>query len=310
MASVLSAPHFHNEEAAYAFVEARIWPEGPHCPHCGCTAEKIGELKGKSTRIGVRKCYGCRKPFTVKVGTIFEASHVPLHIWLQAIHLICSSKKGISTNQLKRTLGVAMKTAWFLGHRIREAMREDRGIFAAPLGGAGMVVEADEAYIGRDAEKKLKGPGQKQPVMSLVERNGMVRSFHIANVNRNTLRAIIGKHVSAESRFMTDESRLYTAIGWNFAQHGTVGHAAKEFVRGDIHTNTVEGYFSILKRGITGVYHHVSEAHLRRYLVEFDFRYNNRAKLGVNDEMRAERALKGVVGKRLTYETTRIGRSA
>jgi transposase-like protein len=310
MASVLSAPHFHNEEAAYVFVEARIWPEGPHCPHCGCTAEKIGELKGKSTRIGVRKCYGCRKPFTVKVGTIFEASHVPLHIWLQAIHLICSSKKGISTNQLKRTLGVAMKTAWFLGHRIREAMREDRGIFAPPLGGTGKMVEADEAYIGRDGAKKLKGPGEKQPVISLVERDGMVRSFHVANLRAESLRPIIDKHIARASRLMTDESNIYAGIGWNFAQHGTVMHSAKEFVRGDIHTNTVEGYFSILKRGITGVYHHVSEAHLRRYLVEFDFRYNNRMGLGVNDEMRAERALKGVIGKRLTYETTRVGRSA
>lgn len=304
MTSVLSAPHFHNEETAYAFVEARIWPNGPTCPHCGCTAEKIGELKGKSTRIGVRKCYGCRKPFTVKVGTIFEASHVPLHIWLQAIHLICSSKKGISTNQLKRTLGVAMKTAWFLGHRIREAMREDRGIFAPPLGVAGKVVEADEAYIGRDANKKLKGPGEKQSVLALVEREGMIRTFHVANVKGGTLRAIVSKHVSAASRFMTDESNIYAGIGWNFAQHRTVNHTSKEFVRGDIHTNTVEGYFSIPKHGITGVYHHVSEAHLRRYLVEFDFRYNNRAALGVNDEMRAERALVGVKGKRLTYQTT------
>jgi len=310
MASVLSAPHFHNEEAAYDFVEARIWPEGPHCPHCGCTAEKIGELKGKSTRIGVRKCYGCRKPFTVKVGTIFEASHVPLHIWLQAIHLICSNKKGISTNQLKRTLGVAMKTAWFLGHRIREAMGEDRGIFAPPLGGTGKVVEADEAYIGRDGAKKFKGPGEKQPVISLVERDGMVRSFHVANLRAESLRPIIDKHVARASRFMTDESNIYSGIGWNFAQHGTVMHSAKEFVRGDIHTNTVEGYFSILKRGITGVYQHVSEAHLRRYLVEFDFRYNNRVALGVNDEMRTERALLGVKGKRLTYQTTGGKRTA
>jgi len=310
MASVLSAPHFHNEEAAYAFVEARIWPEGPTCPHCGCTADKIGELKGKSTRISVRKCYGCRKPFTVKVGTIFESSHVPLHIWLQAMHLICSSKKGISTNQLKRTLGVAMKTAWFLGHRIREAMREDRGIFAPQLGGAGKVIEADEAYIGRDANKKLKGPGEKQAVVSLVERDGMVRSFHIANVRGETIRAILSKHASVQSRFMTDESNIYAGIGWNFAEHGTVMHSAKEFVRGDIHTNTVEGYFSILKRGITGVYQHVSEAHLRRYLVEFDFRYNNRVALGVNDEMRTERALLGVKGKRLTYQTTGGKRAA
>jgi len=303
MASVLSAPHFHDEAAAYAYVEARIWTNGRVCPHCG-VFDRSGALKGKSNRIGLYKCYACRKPFTVKIGTIFEASHIPLRDWLVAIHLICSSKKGISSNQLHRTLGITLKSAWFMSHRIREAMRQDRGIFAPPLGGAGKVVEADEAYIGRDGSRKLKGPGEKQSVLALVERDGMVRSFHVANVKGETLRAIVGKHISAASRLMTDESNIYAGIGWNFAQHGTVMHSAKEFVRGDIHTNTVEGYFSILKRGITGVYHHVSEAHLRRYLVEFDFRHNNRIALGINDEMRAERALVGVKGKRLTYRTT------
>jgi len=307
---IFTAAHFQDEEAAFAYIEARVWPEGPVCPFCGGTHERIKKLGGKTTRLGLWKCYQCMKPFTVKIRTVFESSHVKLHLWLQAMHLICSSKKGISSNQLHRTLGVTLKTAWFMSHRIREAMRQDRGLFAPPMGGAGKIVEADEAYIGRDANKKLKGPGVKQAVMALVEREGMIRSFHVANVRGETLRAIIGKHVSAQSRFMTDESNIYAGIGWNFAQHGTVMHTAKEFVRGDIHTNTVEGYFSILKRGITGVYQHVSEAHLRRYLVEFDFRYNNRAKLGVNDEMRTERAIKGVVGKRLTYQTAGERRTA
>jgi len=300
--SILARPYFHDETAAYAELESIVWPNGPVCPHCGAT-DRIAPLTGKSHRIGLKKCYHCRQQFTVKVGTVFEQSHVPLHKWLQAAYLMCSSKKGISSNQLHRTLGVTLKTAWFMSHRLREAMREDRGIFAPPLGGAGKIVEADEAYISRDPTKTSKGPGPKKAVMALVERDGMVRSFHVANVRGETLRAIISKHVSAQSHFMTDEARVYTGIGWNFAAHGTVVHGAKEYVRGDIHTNTVEGYFSILKRGITGVYQHVSEAHLRRYLVEFDFRYNHRAKLGVNDSYRTEKMLRGIVGKRLTYQT-------
>lgn len=310
--SVLNAPHFQNEAAAFEYVEARLWPDGPVCPHCG-ECERIGELKGKTTRVGLRKCYACRKPFTVRQGTIFESSHLPLHLWLQVIHLMCASKKGISTRQVQRMLQCSMKTAWFLTHRIREAMAEKHGIFTDPLGGAGKIIEADEAFIGRDAEKKLAGPGPQFPVMSLVERDGRVRSFHIPNVTGVTLGSVLARHAHPESRLMTDDSRTYLQFGWNFADHGRVTHSAREYVsRQDptIHTNTVEGHFSILKRGIYGTYHHVSEAHLKRYLAEFDFRYNTRERLGVNDTARAELALAGARGKRLTYQTTGRARQA
>jgi transposase-like protein len=306
MVSVLSATHFHNEAAAYDFVEARLWPNGPVCPFCGATKEHIGRLSGKSTRAGLRKCYACRKPFTVKMGTVLESSHAPLRIWLQAIHLICSSKKGISTRQLQRTLGVGMKTAWFLGHRIREMMKTDFGLFTPPLGGSGMTIEVDETFIGRKPGMKIKqGGGHKHAVLALVERDGGVRSFHVPNVKAETLRAIIATHASRTSHLMSDEATAYVAIGWNFASHGSVKHSADEYVRGNIHTNTIEGFFSILKRGVYGVYQHVSESHLKRYLAEFDFRYSNREKLGVNDVGRAEIALKGAKGKRLTYATSR-----
>jgi transposase-like protein len=305
--SVLNAPHFQNEAAAFEYVEARLWPEGPVCPHCG-ERERIGELKGKTTRVGLRKCYACRKPFTVRMGTIFESSHLPLHLWLQVIHLMCSSKKGISTRQVQRMLDCSMKTAWFLTHRIREAMAEKRGIFTDPLGGEGKVIEADEAYIGRDGTKKLAGPGPHFPVMSLVERQGKVRSFHIPNVTGVTLGSVLARHASPASRLMTDDSPTYRTFGWNFADHGRVTHSEGEYVSKQdptIHTNTVEGYFSILKRGIFGVYHHVSEAHLKRYLAEFDYRYNTREKLGFKDTDRAALAVVGARGKRLTYQTTR-----
>ncbi len=303
--SVLNAPHFQNEDAAFAYVEGRIWPNGPVCHHCGnCNGERIRKLAGKTTRRGLYKCYECGKPFTVRMGTIFESSHLPLHLWLQIIHLMCASKKGISTRQIQRMLACSMKTAWFLGHRIREAMTEKHGVIISPLGGEGVTLEADEAFIGRDASKKLAGPGPQEPVFSLVERGGKVRSFHVANVTANTLQSVISRHALAQSDFRTDEAQVYVGIGWNFNSHETVCHSAKEYVRGDAHTNTVEGYFSILKRGIYGVYQHVSEAHLKRYLSEFDFRYNNRIKLGIDDVARADNALDGVVGKRLTYQTT------
>jgi transposase-like protein len=304
--SVLNAPHFQNEEAAFAYVEARLWPNGPTCPHCG-ECERIGRLTGKTTRIGLRKCYSCRKPFTVRQGSIFESSHLPLHLWLQVIHLMCASKKGISTRQVQRMLDCSMKTAWFLTHRIREAMTEKHGIFTPPLGGEGKVVESDEAFIGRDATKKLKGPGPMLPVMSLVERDGQVRSFHVPNVTGVTLGRVLASHAHPKSRLMTDDSATYRGFGWQFADHGRVTHTRGEYVsRQDptIHTNTVEGYFSILKRGITGVYHHVSEAHLHRYLSEFDYRYNTRERLGFKDVDRASLAVVGAKGKRLTYETT------
>jgi hypothetical protein len=226
---------------------------------------------------------------------------------------MCASKKGISTRQVQRMLQCSMKTAWFLTHRIREAMAAKHGIFTPPLGGAGKVVEADEAFIGRDASKKLAGPGPQFPVMSLVERGGQVRSFHVANVDARNLHPILASHASPKGRLMTDDSKIYRGIGWNFADHGRVTHSAGEYVsRQDpsIHTNTVEGYLSILKRGIYGVYHHVSEAHLKRYLSEFDFRYNTRCKLGIEDEERASLAVIGGKGKRLTYETTGRRRAA
>jgi transposase-like protein len=285
--SVLSEPQYHSEEAAYAFVEANVWPNGRLCPHCG-VFDRSGLLKGKSTRIGLYKCYACRKPFTVKVGTIFEASHVKLHVWLQAMFLLCSSKKGISSNQLHRILGVTLKTAWFMSHRIREAMRE--GKLPGGLGGEGKFVEADETYVGGKAKNRAyaKELPRHEPVVALVERNGRVASFHVPNVNATNLKPIIKEQISPQSHLRTDE---------------TVNHSAKEYVRGDAYTNTVEGYFSILKRGVYGVYHHVSQEHLKRYLAEFDFRYNERIALGVDDVERAARALRGVVGKRLTYRT-------
>jgi transposase-like protein len=305
--SVLDADHFRDEAAAFAYVEARLWPAGPVCPHCG-ERERLGQLKGKSTRVGLRKCYACKGHFTVRQGTIFESSHLPLHLWLQVIHLFCASKKGISTRQIQRMLQCSMKTAWFLGHRIREAMAEKHGIFTPPLGGAGKVVEADETFFQRDATKKLAGPGPVFPVMSLVEREGRVRSFHIPNVTNRTLGAVLARHADRASRLITDDWPGYKALGWNFADHGRITHKNKEYVSKQdpsIHTNYVDGYFSILKRGVYGVFHHVSEAHLGRYLSEFDFRYNTRERLGVNDIQRADIALRGTVGKRLTYETTR-----
>ena len=301
--SIFDARPLRDEKVAYAYVEAKIWPNGRVCPHCG-VVDRSGALKGKSTRIGVYKCYTCRKPFTVKVGTIFESSHVKLHIWLQAMFLLCSSKKGMSTHQLHRTLGVTLKTAWFMTHRIREAMRE--GKLPGGMGGEGKFVEADETYIGGKAKNRAyaeKLPCH-EPVVALVERKGRVASFHIPNVNASNLKPILKEKIAPKSDLRTDESNLYTQIGKEFASHETVNHSIKEYVRGDAHTNTVEGYFSILKRGIYGVYHHVSEQHLKRYLCEFDFRYNERIALGVDDVERTNRALRGIVGKRLTYRTT------
>lgn len=301
MSSILSAPHFHNEEAAYAFVEARIWPNGPICPHCG-GVDRISKMNGKSTRIGAYKCYQCRKPFTVKVGTIFEASHVPMHLWLQAMYLMCASKKGISSNQLHRTLGVTLKTAWFMSHRIREAMRDGN---LAPFGSGGTPVEVDEAYIGRRKGVPMtRGGGHKNQVVSLVDRaTGAVRSVHTARIEPGEVVAIVRANVAKEARLMTDEARMYWSVGKEFASHERVFHGIHEYARGDVTTNTVEGYFSIFKRGMRGIDQHCGEQHLHRYLAEFDFRYTNRVANGLNDTDRANFALLGVVGKRLTYET-------
>jgi transposase-like protein len=302
MKSVLSDKHFHNEEAAYAFVEARVWPNGPVCPHCG-GVERISKMGGKSTRIGAYKCYQCRKPFTVKVGTIFEASHVPMRHWLQAMFLMSSSKKGISSNQLHRTLGCTLKTAWFISHRIREAMRVT-GV--TPLGGAGKVVEVDETFFGRLEGQPKKGRSawaNKNVVLTLVERGGSARSFHVDGVRIADLQPIVRENLARESAMMTDEGAAYKGIGPEFDSHETVAHSKDEYVRGNVHTNTVEGFYSIFKRGMKGVYQHCKEKHLHRYLSEFDFRYSNRIALGVDDVARAERALKGIVGKRLKYRT-------
>ncbi len=296
--SILSQAHFHNEEAAYNFIEARIWPNGAVCPHCGGVG-RIGKMGGKSTRIGVYKCYDCRKPFTVKVGTIFESSHIPLRLWLQAIFLISSSKKGISSNQLHRTLGITLKSAWFMSHRIREAMKgNDKGF----LGKGGNVVEADETYIGRKPGTKVRrGHGHKNAVFSLVERKGSVRSFHVPNVTADTLKKKLLAHVSKKAKLMTDDAKQYIKLGKAFASHESVNHSAEEYVRGNVHTNTIEGFFSIFKRGMKGVYQHCGHNHLNRYLAEFDFRYNNRMANGTNDTERAEKLLLGVKGRRLTY---------
>jgi transposase-like protein len=301
--SVLSAPHFNDDAAAYAYVEARVWANGRVCPHCG-VFDRSGPLKGKTNRIGLYKCYACRKPFTVKVGTIFEGSHIQIRDWLVAMYLMSSSKKGISSNQLHRTLGITLKSAWFLSHRIREAMRE--GKLPGGLGGEGKFVEADETYVGGKAKNRAyaeKLP-RHEPVVALVERKGRVASFHVPVVNATNMKPIIKEQISDKSHLRTDESAVYLEPGKSFASHEVVNHSAKEYVRGDAYTNTVEGYFSILKRGIYGVYHHVSEAHLKRYLAEFDFRYNERIALGIDDVERTDRVIRGVTGKRLTYRTT------
>jgi transposase-like protein len=298
MASVLDAAHFHDEQAAYEHVEALLWPTGPVCPHCGnCAADKIGRLNGKTSRPGLRKCYECLKTFTVKMGSIFEDSHAPLHLWLQAIHLMCSSKKGISTRQLQRTLGVGMKTAWFMGHRIRFAMAP-----AAPgkIGGPDSTVEADETYLAKSPKtRKPRGtPLNAKPapqVFSLVERGGNIRSMYLDDKN---VRAAMTAHLDDRSRLVTDGSTVYK---FQTDKHESVDHSKYEWARGDVHTNTLENFFSVFKRGLVGTYQHMDKAHLDRYLAEFDFRFNTRAKLGVNDTQRAAKAVQGFKGKRLTY---------
>ena len=298
--SLLSAPHFHDETAAFAYVEARLWPAGPLCPFCG-ERERIGALKGKTTRPGLRKCYSCRKPFTVRVGTVFESSHVTLRVWLQAIHLLCSSKKGISTRQLHRTIGGSMTTAWFLSHRIREAMAPAKG--SGRIGGEGHTVEIDETFVTNSpkTKKRVDGKRRYQRIMSLVDRNGDSRTLSMDGTSAG---AEMYRHLAKGSHVMTDG-----ATGLRFppyaASHEVVIHAKGEYVRGEVHTNTVEGFFSVFKRGMVGIYQHVDAQHLDRYLAEFDFRRNNRAKLGIHDEERTARCVAGAAGKRLTYETAR-----
>jgi transposase-like protein len=269
-------------------------------------------MEGESHQPGMLYCRSCRKKFTVTVGTVFERSHIPLSKWLLAYHLMCASKKGISAHQLHRMLGITYKSAWFMAHRIRESMKP--GDNEPPLGGAGRTVEADETFVGGKEKNKHankrnragRGPVGKEAVLSLVERGGKVRSTHVPSVNSATLGPILTKQLHEETRLMTDEATPYSPLGKGFAEHHTVNHGIGEYVRGDAHTNTIEGYFSVFKRGIGGVYHHVSQQHLKRYLVEFDFRYNERSSLGIDDATRAERALRGAEGKRLTYNQSNI----
>lgn len=296
--SILSKAYFHNEAAAYEHLESIIWARGVVCPKCG-VIDRSGKLKGKTARAGLRKCYACRKQFTVTVGTVFESSHIPLNKWLQAAYLISSSKKGISTHQIHRTLEITYKSAWFMTHRLREAMRE---LNIEVMGG---VVEADETYCGgldknrhRNKRKGVTGGSAKEAVFSLVERGGKVRSTHVSHVTAENLRPILNAQLSSDARLMTDEARHFLPLGKNFAAHGVVQHSIGEYVKGDAHTNTIEGYFSIFKRGMKGVYQHCSADHLKRYLCEFDFRYNQR---DVTDAERFALTLQGIQGKRLTY---------
>lgn len=321
--SVLSKPYFHDEAAAFAFVEGIIWGGEPSCPHCGVVG-KVYDLKGVRSkaskknpegvvRHGLKKCAACRKQFTVRVGTIFEESHLPLHKWLQAIYLMCASKKGVSAKQLERTLEVTYKTAWFLAHRIREAMRCGD---LAPFGQGGGCVEADETFIGDDPDMpsptKHTRVHNKNKVLSLVDRStGRVRSFVVDRLNSATVAEILAANIAKEARLVTDEASHYIRVGKGFeGGHDWVRHRTEEWVRGDVYTNTIEGYFSIFKRGMKGIYQHCSKKHLHRYMAEFDFRYTNRSATGCEDQERMARAVAGIVGKRLTYRGPNCGTAA
>jgi transposase-like protein len=303
----LSESRFHDEDAAREHIESSRWADGVVCPHCG--SANVHRMAGK-TQAGMFLCNDCRDKFTCRTGTVMERSHVPLHKWLLAIHLMASSKKGVSAHQLMRNLGLgSYRTAWFMAHRIREAMDDDSHKTDGGLGGSNKVVEADETYVGGKAKNRaFKEPAPKKAVVSLVERGGKVHSRHVADVTAKTVREVIVTNANRASAIMSDESPVYTKVGGEFASHSTVNHSANEYARmaGFVRINTAENFYSIFKRGITGVYHSVSEAHLHRYLKEFDFRYDNRVKLGVEDAERAAKLLKGVEGKRLTYNQTFI----
>jgi transposase-like protein len=296
--SHFNAPHFQSPEAAREYLEALRWGADRVCPHCGTINESFATKKA-----GVYRCRskGCRKDFSVTTKSVMESSHIKLNVWLQAFFLMSSSKKGMSSHQLHRNLGVTYKTAWFLSHRIREAMRS--GGLLPPMGGSGKIVEADETYIGRLRGQPVRvgGSTHKNTVLTLVERGGSARSFHINSTSIADVAPIVRENISRESRLMTDEANWYKEVGREFTTHQSVKHSDKEYVRGEVTTNTVEGYYSIFKRGMKGVYQHCAEKHLHRYLSEFDFRYSNRVALGVNDGERADLAIKGAAGKRLTY---------
>ena len=298
----LTDPIFNDEDAARKHFESIRWPDGPACPHCG-VIDQATELKGKSTRPGLYKCRACEKPFSATIGTIYEGSHIPMHKWLLATRLLCSSRKGMSAHQLWRMLGFgSYRTAWFMCHRIREGMMPAS---PSPIGGENKVVESDETFIGGKAKNRAyaKKEPKKHAVMTLVERDGESRSFHVANVKAKTLREKIVTTVSRKSHLMTDELTSYDKIGKEFANHSSVNHSADEYVRlgGFAHINTAECRFSLMKRAVFGTHHSISEAHLGRYLAEWDFKWNTRQ---LSDGERAAIALKGIKGKRLTYRPT------
>ncbi len=313
MASVLKQDYFHDEEAAFRALEGIMWPSGKpeHCPHCGVVgkANRLAVQTSKPSKrnpegkpvYGLWKCYACRKQFTVRKGTIFEESRLELHLWFQAAFLMCSSKKGVSANQLHRTLGCTLKTAWFVAHRLREAMAEGN---LNPFGSGGGAVESDETFLTR---RRRKGDGNlkdvyKTKVLTLIDRNtGRAKSTFVPNLHRKTIMQVVNANVSREARMMTDQARYYKGAFVRFAGHEAVDHSKEEYVRGEAHTNTAEGYFSLFKKGVKGIYQNVSEKHLHRYLAEFDFRYNHRAALGVDDIARTGAVISGARGKRLTY---------
>ena len=313
--SVLSSPHFHDEAKAFAFLESIVWADGVTCPHCGVNGGRVYDLAGVRSkpsvknpegvvRHGLKKCGECRAQFTVKVGTVFEHARMPLHKMLQAVHLMVSSKKGISAHQLSRVLEVQYKSAWFLAHRIREAMRSGD---LTPFGSGGGAVEVDETYFGQryGMEKARGGHAHKMGVLALVDRETRtMRTFTFDRFRADEVHPIVLANISREARLMTDEARMYQKIGKQFAEHGTTLHGIRQYVDyrdRTIHTNTVEGAFSIFKRGMKGVYQHCAERHLHRYLAEFEFRYNTRVANGFNDTARAREAILGVIGKRLMY---------
>jgi transposase-like protein len=312
MALDLTAPEFHDTDKAREWLEAYRWPTGAYCPHCGAV-DGVSRMGGTGHRPGLMYCRACKGQFTVLTGSVMESSHIPLPKWVLAIRLMTSSKKGVSAHQVHRSLGITYKSAWFLCHRIREAMRDEN---PAPIGGEGKIVEADEAYHGKRETPRAPSPqrkgrpytkggksggGDKRPIVALVERGGEARAVHMNHITGKDLRDYKVRNASRKSRLHTDESKLYPSIGKEFATHETVNHSAKEYARGDVTTNSAEGFFGIFKRGMVGVYQHCGEQHLQRYLDEFTFRYNNRIRLGVDDAQRATIATYGMSGKRLTY---------
>ena len=311
-------PIYNDEDAARAHLEGLLWPHGPTCPSCGVIDDAV-KMEGESHRKGLYNCRSCRKPFTVTIGTVFESSHIPLHKWVYGMHLMAASKKGISALQLQRQLGLgSYRTAWFMAHRIREALSPTD---TTPIGGEGQIVEADETYYGKTDDQKGKKPEpyvrgkhankkNVRPIVALVERGGQVRVFHVGNADKATVTQILVENIHHESRLHTDESRLYTGAEQHFLTHETVKHSAKEYARWDVHTNSAEGFFGVFKKGMVGVYQHCSEKHLSRYVDEFAFRHNTRAKLGFNDQDRAALAIQGAAGKRLTYRRTGVSQAA